>query len=381
MHCMTLSGTRSAFKRALSLSVAVQIISLTFAASAAFCQDVTQQSLSQCDEVSSSAQPKELDIPITFINGSTTTNSALSADNTVNTTFDTSLKAKATDRKKSPKTGFASEDVAKTASTDAAVNSAAPAGAATITNLTTVTSVTSAASAPAVLDNDEAAKPETSIQDRELTTDEQKTKVKSGSRFAIVLGSQISSKTAKKGEPLQAQLKYDLKIGDRVIAKKGATVTGHIDYVLPARTTVKCTVSSERRGRTAGCIGLIFDELINENGEHIPLVAKPAEQPLIIKNAAEGRCLGVNKLGQITGPFSQQLKYNGLRVALSAAMIPRRSVQLRSSTSSDGDSRGNESIICVHETDRHKRHAPQIEGFRPWVRWVERQEAFSSKQH
>jgi len=312
MHGSSLSGTRSALKRALSFTVAVQIISLTIGASAAFSQDVSQQTLTPCDEVNSSTQPKELDVPITFSTGGSARNSAPQADKITGTTSDTSIKAASSvNGDASPKTVTA--DVLTSAPA-----AALPASAST----STLTTVTTETTGPAVMDNDEAVKPETSIQDRALVTDEQKTKVQPGSRFAIILGSQISSKTAKKGEPLQAQLKYDLKIGEHVIAKKGSTVNGHIDYVLPARTIVKSGVSSERRGRTAGCIGLTFDEVINENGEHLPLVAKPAEQPLIIKNAAEGRCLGVNKTGQITGPFSQQLKYNAFRVALSAAMIP-----------------------------------------------------------
>jgi hypothetical protein len=41
-----------------------------------------------------------------------------------------------------------------------------------------------------------------------------------------------------------------------------------------------------------------------------------------VKNKAEGRLLGVNHDGQITGPWGQQLRYKAVRVGLNAAMAP-----------------------------------------------------------
>jgi hypothetical protein len=117
-------------------------------------------------------------------------------------------------------------------------------------------------------------------------------------------------------------LKYDLKIGDRLVAKKGDTVTGHINYVLKARSAMHSLVSPERWYRNSGVLGITFDEIVTEKGEHLPLVAAPSRQALIVKNKGEGRVLGVNHQGQVTGPWSQQLKYKAVRIGLNAAMAP-----------------------------------------------------------
>ncbi len=175
---------------------------------------------------------------------------------------------------------------------------------------------------PIVVDNDEAEEVEETLKYEEMATDDGKTKAKVGARFPVVVTSQISSKTAKKGEPIQARLKYDLKIGDRIVAKKGAVVNGHINYSLKARTILHSLVSPERWYRNSGCIGLAFDEIINDKGEHLPLSAQPSRQARIVKNKGEGRELGVNHNGQVTGPWAQQLRYKAVRIGLNAALAP-----------------------------------------------------------
>jgi hypothetical protein len=175
---------------------------------------------------------------------------------------------------------------------------------------------------PILIDNDEATEIKQTIEYKELPTDEGSTKVKAGASFPIVISSEITSKSAKSGDPLEARLKYDLKIGDRLIAEKGASVFGHVDYVLKARSAMSSMMSKERWYRNSGCLGITFDEIVNSKGEHIPLVAKPACQARIVKNKAEGRELGVNQSGQVTGPWSQQLRYKAIRIGLNAAMAP-----------------------------------------------------------
>ncbi|HEY9871490.1 MAG TPA: hypothetical protein V6D08_20200, partial [Candidatus Obscuribacterales bacterium] len=107
-----------------------------------------------------------------------------------------------------------------------------------------------------------------------------------------------------------------------LIARKGAYVRGHISSVLPARTILHSLVSPRRWYRNSGLLGIAFDEIINEKGEHLPLVAQPARKSRIIKNKGEGRVLGVNHMGQVVGPWSQQLRYKAIRVGLNAALAP-----------------------------------------------------------
>lgn len=173
-----------------------------------------------------------------------------------------------------------------------------------------------------IIDNDEVQEVEETLKEEILATDDGKTHAKAGARFPVVLASQVNSKTAKKGDPIKAKLKYDLKIGNRLIAKKGAVVNGHVNYVLRARTIMHSLLSPERWYRNSGCIGLTFDEIINEKGEHLPLNAQPSRQARIVKNKGEGRELGVNQYGQVTGPWAQQIRYKAIRIGLNAALAP-----------------------------------------------------------
>ncbi len=177
-----------------------------------------------------------------------------------------------------------------------------------------------------IIDNDEevdrATKITKTIEFKALPTDETRTKIVTGATFPVVFISEISSKSAKKGDPIEARLKYDLKIGDKLIAKKGATINGHINYVLKARSQMVSALSKARWGRTSGCLGVAFDDLININGEHVPLVATPARCALVINNKAEGRLLGINHNGQIAGPLSQQLKAQAIKIGINAALAP-----------------------------------------------------------
>jgi hypothetical protein len=175
---------------------------------------------------------------------------------------------------------------------------------------------------PIIIDNDELVEVEATIKYKDLPTDGGKTKILTGAKFPVVVSSQINSKTAKGGDPFEARLKYDLKIGDRLIAKKGAVVVGHLNYVLKARSAMRSLMSQERWYRNSGCLGVSFDEIVNDKGEHLPLVATPAQTARIVKNKGEGRVLGVNHEGQVVGPWSQQLRYKAMRVGLNLAMAP-----------------------------------------------------------
>lgn len=179
------------------------------------------------------------------------------------------------------------------------------------------------ARAPIHIDNDEIVEQEATLEYEEMPLDDEtKTKVKAGARFPIVITSEINSRTAKKGDAVHGRLKYDLKIGDRLVAQKGAVVRGHLNYALPARTPMASMLSTNRWYRNSGCLGVQFDEIINDKNEHIPLVAEPARQALYVKNKAEGRVLGINHKGQIAGPWSQQLRYKAIRVGLNFALAP-----------------------------------------------------------
>lgn len=173
-----------------------------------------------------------------------------------------------------------------------------------------------------VIDNDEVVEMEETIAYEELPTDEGKTRIKTGAQFPVMLSSQISSESAKEGDVVQGRLKYDLKIGNKLVAKKGDLVRGRVSYSMKARSVMHSLVSPHRWYRNSGVLGLTFDEIITGKGEHIALNAKPARKGNIIKNKAEGRLLGVNHNGEITGPWAQQLRWKAVRVGMNFAMAP-----------------------------------------------------------
>ncbi len=177
---------------------------------------------------------------------------------------------------------------------------------------------------PLVIDNDlEKEETVTEFIWKEIPDSEGKMHIDAGGRFPVSVITSHSSKTAKVGDPVEARLKVDIKIGGRLIAPKGAKVIGHINSCEKARKMIQAEFSMKRWMRPSGALGVQFDEILTAGGDHIPLVATPARQPRIVKNMAEGRVLGVNHKGEIVSPLSSQIKsqaaHMGIRAAASAA--------------------------------------------------------------
>jgi hypothetical protein len=158
---------------------------------------------------------------------------------------------------------------------------------------------------------------------REIPDSEGKLHIDAGGRFPVTVVTSHTSKTAKVGDPVEARLKVDIKIGGKLIAPKGTKVMGHIASCEKARKMLQAEFSTKRWMRPSGALGVQFDEILTAGGDHIPLIAMPAQQPRIVKNLAEGRVLGVNHKGEIVAPLSSQIKsqaaHLGIRAAASAA--------------------------------------------------------------
>ncbi|MBI4532829.1 MAG: hypothetical protein HY711_02690 [Candidatus Melainabacteria bacterium] len=177
---------------------------------------------------------------------------------------------------------------------------------------------TAANQGPIIIDNDEDVKAtlEDSYKWDDIPDAEGKTRIKAGARFPVAIVSALSSKTAKVGDPVEARLKVDLKLGGRHIASKGAKVIGHVSNASRARRVLQAELSKHRWFRANGAIGIEFDEIVSDEGEHLPLVATPAQQSRIVKNKAEGRVLGVNHMGEVATPLSIQLKHQAAHLAI-----------------------------------------------------------------
>jgi len=173
---------------------------------------------------------------------------------------------------------------------------------------------------PIVIDNDgPQAQVEEKYQWEEIPDAEGKTQIQAGARFPVEVTSQITSKTAQVGDPVQARLKADIKIGGKLIAQKGALVNGHVKTVAKARRMVQSYITVTRFWRANGMIGIQFDEIVTDTGEHIPLVAAPARASRIVKNKNEGRVLGINHHGEVATPLSIQIKHQALHLAIRGA--------------------------------------------------------------
>lgn len=147
-----------------------------------------------------------------------------------------------------------------------------------------------------------------------------KTCITSGVEFPIAVVSMLSSKNAKAGDRVEARTKVDLKIGGRLIAPKGSKVIGHVTAAHPARRLLLAELKLNKRWmRANGSLGLQFDEILTNQGDHLPLVAIPARHARIVNNKNEGRILGVNHEGQIASPLSIQLKHQGVHLAVRGA--------------------------------------------------------------
>lgn len=154
---------------------------------------------------------------------------------------------------------------------------------------------------------------------QDLPDEPGKTKITAGSEFPVAIQSALTSKTAKKGDPVEARLKVDIKIGGKLIAAKGTRVVGRVTKADPARRLLHAELSKKRWMRANGSIAIQFDEIVLDTGEHLPLVARPARAPRIVQNRSEGRVLGVNHGGEIATPLSIQLKHQALHLAIRGA--------------------------------------------------------------
>ncbi|MBY0549415.1 MAG: hypothetical protein K2W95_19220 [Candidatus Obscuribacterales bacterium] len=170
-----------------------------------------------------------------------------------------------------------------------------------------------------VIDMDEDASQARAPIWKDLPDAPDRSHISKGTEFPVSCISSLTSKTAKEGDPIEARLKVDLKIGGELIAPKGSLVRGHVTSAYPARRLLAAEIGLKRWMKASGALGLQFDEIINHKNEHVPLEAIPARHARIINNKNTGRVLGVNGQGQIASPLSVQLKHQGVHMAVRGA--------------------------------------------------------------
>lgn len=115
--------------------------------------------------------------------------------------------------------------------------------------------------------------------------------VPSGTQLTVALSSDLTSKTAKAGDPFESRLVSDLVIGERVAVPSGTRVTG----------TITDVVSGSKAIGAIPMLGLKFDSLVLENGRQIPIRGELREQGKSEKGRDTAKILGGVAAGAILG--------------------------------------------------------------------------------
>jgi hypothetical protein len=133
----------------------------------------------------------------------------------------------------------------------------------------------------------------------------------------------FDSKTAFPGQPVQAILLEDFRLGEYKIAAAGAILNGQITSSTPARTLANASRDGSRRFRSRGCVSLQFDEIIDAAGKHVPITGTLVKQLGVVPGKKRWE-IRVDNQGRIVKSEralspERQRTYNVARVA---EMVP-----------------------------------------------------------
>jgi len=115
----------------------------------------------------------------------------------------------------------------------------------------------------------------------------------------VIITQAIDSKTAAVGDPIQAVLKDDIKLGGKTYVNKGALIKGHIVSNTSPRTLSQ-SLGSDRRFNSRAALLVQFDEIDDNSGNHIAIAGSFSRQSVIMPQAnLPNREVKVDYLGQI----------------------------------------------------------------------------------
>lgn len=115
--------------------------------------------------------------------------------------------------------------------------------------------------------------------------------VPAGTQLNVALSSDLSSKTAKAGDPFEARLTSPVTVDGRVAVPSGTRVSG----------TITDVVSGSKAIGAVPMLGLKFDTLVMENGQQIPINGELNEQGKSEKVRDTAKILGGAAAGAILG--------------------------------------------------------------------------------
>jgi len=121
-----------------------------------------------------------------------------------------------------------------------------------------------------------------------------------GTTLNVVMSTPVTSETAQFGDDVQAILNTNLYAGTKLIAAKGALVSGTVSVVDHARNDFKAKVSDYHWLNSDGGIGLQFKTIRLANGKELAIAAEPTPLSNIIHAEQTADPLIVDKNGEIT---------------------------------------------------------------------------------
>lgn len=126
---------------------------------------------------------------------------------------------------------------------------------------------------------------------------EKRLEVPSGTALTVALSSDLSSKTAKPGDPFEATVASNLSVNGQLAVPTGSRVTG----------TITDVVSGSRAIGSVPMLGIKFDQLVLEDGQTIPITGDLVQQGKSERGQDTAKILGGAAAGAILG---HQVKKN-----------------------------------------------------------------------
>ncbi|MBX9688065.1 MAG: hypothetical protein K2X27_15265 [Candidatus Obscuribacterales bacterium] len=87
----------------------------------------------------------------------------------------------------------------------------------------------------------------------------------------VCLQSDLNSKNAKAGDLVWGLLDDDCRWGGKLVAAHDSLIKGHVVEIKLARTLAASVLSSNRRFKTAACLSIQFDEIVDQDGRSWPV--------------------------------------------------------------------------------------------------------------
>ncbi len=115
--------------------------------------------------------------------------------------------------------------------------------------------------------------------------------VPAGTKLTVALLSELSSKTARKGDAFEARLTSDLMVNERIAVPAGSRVTGSVTDV----------ISGSQKIGGIPTLGLRFDSLVLGNGQKVAITGDLVEQGKSDTGRDTAKIVGGTALGAIIG--------------------------------------------------------------------------------